>query len=255
MICEEKKKIIVPNNSLLRPLYANIVNDANYAISELTELKCIDEINLNNFDLALVSPLIYSVISQKNDERIIASNVLVIEDFSGELTINIVPNKDKLSTIFFEEVNEFTIVATKLLLSERYGIEPQLVGNAAEADIILTRGNEKYDGYIKLDLTEDWFDTFEVPLVFGFWIVPNEKFDSDTVGQINSFLDKNILQTETIKSHSGDASDENNFERIGYKHWNWDSHFVDALEKTFDLLFYRNFASHIADVKIAQQQP
>lgn len=244
------KKIIVSNNSLLKPLYANIVNDANYKISELTELKCIDEINSNNFDFALVSPLIYSVISKKNDERIIKSNVLVIEDFSGELTINIVPKKDKLSTIFFEEINEFTIVATKLLLSERYGIEPQLVGNAAEADIILTRDNEKYNDYIKLDLTEDWFDTFEIPLVFGFWLVANEKFSADTVEQTSSFLDKNILETEKIKAHN-DANNEDDFGRIGYKHWNWNDNFVDTLEKTFDILYYRNFASHIADVKIA----
>ena len=94
------KKIIVSNNSLLKPLYANIVNDADYKISELTELKCIDEINSNNFDLALVSPLIYSVISKKNNARIIKSNVLVLEDFSGELTLNIAPNKNKLTTIF-----------------------------------------------------------------------------------------------------------------------------------------------------------
>jgi len=248
------EKIIVSNNSLLRPLYANIVNDANYKISELTELKCIDEINSNNFDLALVSPLIYSVISKNNDERIITSNVLVIEDFSGELTLNIVPNKSKLTTIFFEELNEFIIVATKLLLSERYGIEPQLVGNATDADMILSRDNEKYNDYIKLDLTEDWFDTFEIPLILGFWIVGNEKFNIDTVDKINSFFDKNILETEKIISHNIDVNNENSFERIGYRYWNWNERFVEVLEKTFDLLFYRKFASHIADIKIAGQQ-
>jgi hypothetical protein len=250
------KKIIVSNNSLLRPLYANIINDANYQISELTELKCIDAINSGDFDLALVSPLIYSVISKKNDERIIASNVLVLEDFSGELTLNIAPKKDKLLTIFFEEINEFIIVAAKLLLSERYGIEPQLVNNAGDADIILTMGNEKYADYIKLDLTEDWFDTFEVPLVLGFWIVSNEKFRTDTVEQINDFfdkniLDKNIIEIEKTQANSNDVDNENDFgERVGYRYWNWDSRFVAALDKTFDLLFYRNFASHIADVKM-----
>ena len=244
------KRIIVSNNSLLKPLYANIVNDDNYKISALSELKCIDAINSNNFDLALISPLIYAAISKKNEGRIVKSNVLVLEDFSGELTINIAPNKNKLSTIFFEELNEFIIVAAKLLLSERYGIEPQLVKNPTEADIVLTKNsNEKYADYIKLDLTEDWFDTFEVPLVLGFWIASNEIYNTDTVEQINSFLSQDILATEQIKSYCNDLDNENDFERIGFKHWNWNDNFSKALEKTFDLLFYRNFASHIADIK------
>ena len=245
-------KIIVSNNSLLKSLYANILGNKNYQVSILSELKCIDEINANNFDFALISPLIYSAISKKNDERIIKNSVLVLEDFSGEFTLNITPNKNKLSTIFFEEPNEFLIVATKLLLSVRYGIEPQLAKKSDDADIILTnnsnKNNEKIKNFIKMDLSEDWFDTFEVPLVLGFWIASKEKINTKTVEQISSFSAQNILETEQIKS---DCASENDFERVGFKYWSWNDSFSKALEKTFDLLYYRNFATHIADVKFS----
>jgi len=41
---------------------------------------------------------------------------------------------------------------------------------------------------------------------------------------------------------------ENDYDKVGYKHWNWSELHTKALEKIFDMLFYRNYAKHIADV-------
>lgn len=265
-------KIIVANNSLLKPLFEKAINDDRFCLEKQTELKCIETINNNDFDLALVSPLIYSVISKKNDYRIIKAKVLAIEDFSNTVIVNITPNKNKLETIFFEELNEFIIVATKLVFSERYGVTPTLVGNAEKADIIVTCNQNKYPDYIKLDLTEDWFDTFEIPLVIGFWVVENSKYDDNTINIINNFSNKNLIAKEKIEKiynsngcdcgcenehvhenehNDCDCEDVYDYDRIGYRYWEWNDSISDALERTFDLLYYHNFANSIADIKIA----
>jgi len=208
------KKIITINNPLLKPLYQHAQASEQYNIEVLSEIKTIEAINNSKCDIALVSPLVFAIINKDHKFKIVKSNLLAIEDFSGEFTINIAPNKKKLATLYPETLNEFIIVCTKLVLSERFGIDVSIATKPQEADIILSTEKEKYPDYIKLDLTEDWFDTFEVPLVAGFWIANYELYNKDIVDEINS-LSKNLDRTENIIS---EQIGENDYDKIGYKH-------------------------------------
>ena len=73
------KNIIISNNKLLEPLYNNL-NKKEFNIEILSELKCIQEIKNNNFELALISPLVYTSDLGINDFRIIPANMLILED-------------------------------------------------------------------------------------------------------------------------------------------------------------------------------
>ena len=60
------KKILISNNKLLQPLYSNL-DETVYEKKVMSELKCIDEIKKNNFDLALIYPLVYTSVITKVD--------------------------------------------------------------------------------------------------------------------------------------------------------------------------------------------
>lgn len=148
------KKIIVINNSAVVPLYKNAIELAEYDVEVLSEVKTIAALKELQCDFALISPLVYASISKENNYKILKSKVLTVEDYSGEFFLNFAPDKKKLTKLYTETLNEFVIVCAKLVLSERFGLDVSLVGNAQEADIILTASNEKFPDFVKLDLTE-----------------------------------------------------------------------------------------------------
>jgi hypothetical protein len=167
------KRIIITNNPLLKPLYGNL-NKNKFTFSVLSEIACVEAINKNEFDLALISPLIYASINSKEDIKILPTKMLVLEDFTKTVAINIRQNKESLSKIFFHTSNEFIIVATKLVLCERFNIVPELTNNLEEADIIVNYG-DRIENCLEVNLSEDWYDTFEVPLVMGFWVFKDDQ--------------------------------------------------------------------------------
>ncbi|MDR0927522.1 MAG: hypothetical protein LBO69_07130 [Ignavibacteria bacterium] len=242
------KTIFVVDNPALEPLFANGTTLENYKVKCFDERRCVAEIDKSSFDYALVSPLVYALINKRTDYRIVRSKILAIEDYSGLFTICIAKNKRTLNTICYEIANEFIIAATRLLLSERFGIELEVVDVVDDADVILTNDATNYDDYITIDLTEDWYDTFEVPLILGFWIVKAENFADNSVNEISTFALPNLPTKESINST---ASNDNDYDRFGCKYWQWDDRFEDALDKIFDMLFYKNYVEHIADVKFA----
>lgn len=246
------KRIIVTNNPLLKPLYDNL-NKNKFALSVLSEIACVEAINKNEFDLALISPLIYASINSKEDIKILPAKMLVLEDFTKTVAINIRQNKENLSKIFFQTSNEFIIVATKLVLCERFNLAPELTNNVEEADIIITYG-DKIENCFEVNLSEDWYDTFEVPLVMGFWVFKDdEDYNSDNYNNIielvNSFANSNL---ESKKNISQDYNEE--YQRCGKEYWEWNKDFIDALEKIFDVLYYYGYAHNIVDVKLLSNE-
>jgi len=242
------KNIIISNNKLLEPLYNNL-NKKEFNIEILSELKCIQEIKNNNFDLALISPLVYTSVLGINDFRIIPANMLILEDYTNSLTINIKQNRQFLQKIYFSEINEFMIIATKLVLLERFNISPELTINIEEADIIVNNEKDIITDCFDIDLTEDWYDTFEVPLVTGFWIVNNENTEviKDAIKLVNNF--SNILQKEEVITKDYNET----YLRIGKKYWTWNDNFRQYFEKIFDILYYNGYSEHIADVKLLNE--
>ncbi len=258
-------KIIISNNSLLKPLYKNIPAESSPLI--LSDIKCIEELKKKDFSLALVSPLIFSMIIGEEDLRIVPTKVLVIEDYSNSVTIRIKNNRERLEKIYFDNLNEYIIIVTKLVLAERFNISPVLSNSIDEADLVVNCNisnnnnnnnnnleknkikSKNGDDTFTIDLTEDWYDTFEVPLVVGFWIVNAENVLSDTADNLtNSFADEELQDKELIIS----KNDE--YQRFGYKYWVWNEKFETALEEIFDTLYYYNYAPHIADIKILNKK-
>jgi hypothetical protein len=242
------KRIIITNNPLLKPLYGNL-NKNKFTFSVLSEITCVEAINKNEFDLALISPLIYASINSKEDIKILPTKMLVLEDFTKTVAINIRQNKESLSKIFFHTSNEFIIVATKLVLCERFNIVPELTNNLEEADIIVNYG-DRIENCLEVNLSEDWYDTFEVPLVMGFWVFKDdEDYNSenykDIIELVSSFANSNL---ESKKDHSED------YQRYGKEYWEWKKDFLDALEKIFDVLYYYGYAHNIVDAKLLSNE-
>lgn len=248
-------KIVISNNILLKPLYKNLPDKYNSLI--LPDIQCINELKKNDFDLALVSPLIFSMIISEEDLRIIPTKVLVMEDYTNSIVIEIKKKRERLEKIYFNNLNEYIVIATKLVLSERFDISPELSDSIEEADIIVNYSNDSVCNNLELsdsfsiDLTEDWYDTFEVPFVAGFWIInANNKQLSFAAAEelVNSFAEDNLQDKELI------VDNEDKYQRFGYKHWTWNDEFIKALEEISDVLYYYNYAPHIADIKLLNRK-
>lgn len=240
-----KIKIIVSSNPLLTPLYSNGLDVSKYDIKILSEVQCIDTINRNEYDLALISPLVYANHNKEQDIRIIPQTALIEEDWTGYITINIAKNRKQLNSIYFDSRNEYIAAIAKIIISERFYLEPTITKDRNNADIIIS--TEKEPDYLHLDLSEDWFDTLEFPLIYGIWVCENSNTSvplfSDIIDDIKA---PNLPEHEHCHCVPVSNSD---YERFGVRHWDWHNEFGIVLERTFDLLFERNIAPFIADAR------
>jgi len=247
-------KIAIPQNSIYNLILKNV--DEVCKSNNIELIKVIPERTGDLFrkrlvDVALLSPLDYFRGSGKGDYRIIPGACLAVNGYSGLLSLNFKPNLRTINKSSVNFDNEYLLSITRIILAERYDMFIEFIRDNAELEEAFT----KYDAALLLnhssegsiDITEDWYLSYDIPLPLAYWVGFNEEFDEEINDYIKLFagIEDSAKELAIIKSHTEE-------ERNGKYLIEWNDIHKEALERTADLFYYHNLVSEIADINVAE---
>lgn len=245
-----KTKIGVPDN----PIYNFILQDIeevkskfNVEIYKLPENQISKLMLDNKLQMALVNPLIFTKIFKNSDYRIINDLCICSVGYTGLGVLNLHPNSLRISKILSNCVDDFFLEIAKLLISERYDQFPII--SKFENDYELNP-NEAIFSYndlnSQLDISEDWYESYEIPLVYGFWIIRNEE-EPENYKEIIKDLAKDNFQSEIPIALSN-----NEYNREGTIITYWDDEIKNSLKQIYELLFAAKIIDDIPELKFIE---
>lgn len=247
-----KLRFAIPNNPIFKDYYSRSNQDIDIMLLE--EKQCIEMISSKKVEAAILSPYGYSKGVAVSDYRIVPGPILALMGYTGFSSVYF---RNDLTNIFNSSIDnpdDFISIATKIIFSEKYDIalSPKLLSieidiEIKNSDVIISSKVSKENKPI-LDISEDWFDTFEFPLILGFWVINSEHEGIDFLSIINSIADPSLpseeIITETIPEN------ENRQARSGSIIRKWNPEIETPLEETIKLLYYHQYIKEIAAVKL-----
>lgn len=247
-------KIAIPQNSIYNLILKNVdevCKSNNIELIKVTPERAGDLFRKRLVDVALLSPLDYFRGMGKGDYRIIPGACLAVQGYSGLLSLIFKPNLRTINNSSVDFDNEYLLSITRILLAERYDMIIEFVKDSGNLEEALA----KYDAALllshpsegSLDITEDWFLSYELPLPLAYWVGINEEFDSKINEYIQLFAgtDEENQALEIIQSDTEE-------ERNGKYLFKWNDIHKEALERTADLFYYHTLVSEIADINVAE---
>ena len=246
-------KIAVPENKIFHKLYENYNQQTDISLYKVDENALFDLIKSNRVDIALVTPLIYAKLSKVADFRIIPENCLVADSYTELSTIYFRQNIPEIKKIASPNPNDFLTIIAKILFAEQYDIHSEIIKCTSDLEIEL-RNNDividygKDENYsITVDVTEEWTFQYESQLPLAFWICKAEEYPSNVREIIRKIANIHPSNQIRVEDNTIEIYD---YERSGFIRYSFEKEFKDSLEFTIEHLFYHQFISDIADVKI-----
>ncbi|MDT3739375.1 MAG: hypothetical protein RO257_07730 [Candidatus Kapabacteria bacterium] len=252
------QKIYIPKNFAVPEIIGNIENvchELSFELVKADEKLCIEHMLLNKGSLALLSPLGYGLGVGRADFRIIPTYSASLVGYTGKASLYFKEGMSSLKSIATDYPDDFIINIGKILLSERYDIESPLVGIKGSLPEMLAQHSAalRYgvdEDYHSMDVSEDWFETFDIPLPIGFWVVRNEEEPANVMEFTKKFALDDLPEEIEIKPHAG--HNQYDIDRQGFILTRWNDESKSALEQTLEFLYYHRLLPELPAVKIFQ---
>lgn len=249
-------RILVPYNFLMPELLANIESvckERSIDLIKTDEKTCIEQFLLNRGSLALLSPLGYGSGVKSADFRIIPTNAAGLVGYSGRASLYFKSGLVSLDKIGTQFPDDFIMQIGKILLSERYEMETELELCKGSVEDILSKYSAAMaygvdNKFSSMDISEDWFETFEIPLPLGVWVSRNEEEPEDVVELTKLFAMEQLPEEIDITHNDPEFAAEARGEGQLLTLWNDDMKL--AFEQTMELLYYHRLLPEIPAVKI-----
>lgn len=246
-----KKKIFITNSIYIEPIVANLANkckDLDFELFDVSEAEMLKVLRTNKYDLALINPLLYGMSMNYADLRILPETCIAHVGYTGVLEINFSYGSRVLDTVMSDNPNGYEATIAKILLSERYDLEPNFVLND-ENDFDTAKlliGDQNPDN--SLDLSEDWYDTYEIPLPLAFWCGKNEEIIPEFKQLIKESAQNDLNAEFAVKEKVTDEIGK--FVRGGSIITRWNDDVKLSLEQTLQILYLRGYFPNIPAVKL-----
>lgn len=249
-------KIAIPDNIIYRQLFFNaesVCAEFGITLIKAPEREVARLFESNSVDVAFLTPIDYGKGIRISDYRIIPANIFAIEGYSRVASTFFRPGQNTIKSCGSPTPDDFIMSIGKILMAERYSlaIDLQKTVSDKKEDIL-----EEFDSAMlwkknfvddtALDITEDWYDTYSMPLVMGAWVVRHEE-EPEGIERILTLFESDALQgSKPVIDKILDASEP----RMGKLLYKWN----DDIEKSFDalleILYYHQFTDEIASVKL-----
>ena len=190
-------------------------------------------------DIAMLTPAGYAKGLAIADYRIIPEACLAHEEFTGELSMFFNPASNRFKVLSVNDEHEYLTMIVRMILAERYDSFPEVKVMHAE-----NKGTD-----VALDVSEQWFDSFEFPLPLALWVCRNEELEEDIVRQIiTSIKAEDAVAELHIEENFNVAGID--YLREGNIHYEWNDDIRQALSDTLQMLFVSQYINDIPEVKV-----
>ena len=248
-----KIKLAVPDNPLFEPMYGNKHLHKELSLITVPENDVHALLFSHEVDAALITPLGYSKGLKKHDLRIIPNSAMTAIGYTGIGSMFFKAGLDDIRTIGSNAPNDFLMVIASILIKEKYGIDKKTVHSRKEIQEIISEFDMSFL-WIKsslnqqaLDITEEWYDSYEIPLPLAFWSCRFEEYPVDILSVVQS-ISSVVKEEDRIYEFSD--NDNKYFPREGKILWKWNDDVESSLEQVLHLLYFHQLANEIAAVKI-----
>lgn len=247
-------KIGVPSNKIYDNLIyrSDILKKAyNIEIYRLTEQKIEELLRANKLDLAFLNPISYCNVSSKGGWSIVPTHCLAMEAFTGLISIEFNRKSKVIKTISLPENEAYLGAISKIILAERYDCFPSEFKkinseiDKADCEIIFTDPDASSS---IMDLSEIWFDTFEIPLIFGFWVSKSDNNNIDTISLTNELFNDEIGDEYAIIENN--TSENSDYQRVGNIHHKWTEDIKQSLDEIIQMLFALSIVQEVPEIKV-----
>jgi hypothetical protein len=249
-------RILVPYNFVMPEMLANIESvckERGIDLIKTDEKTCIDQFLLNRGSLALLSPLGYGAGVKSADFRIIPTYAAALLGYSGRASLYFKSGLTTLDKIGTQFPDDFLMKIGNILLAERYEMETELeLCKGSVADILgkysaaMAYGTDSQ--FNSMDISEDWFETFDIPLPVGVWVCRNQEEPEDVLELTKLFAMDELPQEIELPNHENEYNLNN--EREGRLMTIWDDDMKSAFEQTLELLYYHKLLPELPAIKI-----
>jgi chorismate dehydratase len=256
-----QKNLAVPRHLYVTPLTYTVVQGTS-PFELVYDLPAVNALKLRNseVDAALITPIDYA--RESSDYMILPTIAVSSKDESDAVALFFRSGLSSISTIAVDIGLTSEIVLTRIVLAEKYDINPQflpmvpdLTTMLKKADAALLAGNsilELQSETRKLDMINEWTDLTELPYVHGFWgYRPNALTSGERRFLLNAG-DQGVRHRELISRGTGDpvASDEY-FSRFSYT---LDEDTLTSLSEFFRYAFYYGIIPDIPEIRLDPQE-
>jgi hypothetical protein len=249
-------RIAIPDKSFIQNVMdyrEELCNSLNIKLLKVDENKCFELLMNNRVDIALLTPLGYGKGLGNANFMIIPVSAVSLVGYTGLASIYFKKDLKTIDTIATAFPDDFIIKIAALLLAERYGMQPKVIKYSQlnseipkNSDaIILYEKSETSEN--SLDVSEEWFDAYEMPLPYLFWVCKAHE-NSEKIREVLSKFTGIRKEDRNVKTKDTNESDVMKRKGEIIKEWNDD--IENSLDQTLQFLFFHQYFDNIPAVKI-----
>jgi len=248
-------RIAAPADPLYAPLLAGRAT-LPHRLLRVSEADCAQLLSANRVEVALLSPLSYGEAVGKAEYLILPGPALALEGYTERVRLYFRPGLRTIARCIVPSLTSFPTLATRLLLLEQFDLEPTYVAATGAPEELLRHADAvlSWDtpapNLTALDIGEEWYNAFGVPLLLGFWVCRQEELPAELPMLLAQLAADGLPEREPIVEAAESPSIP---PRQGVIHWRWSDSLADALRQTLQLLYYHGIVPHIAEVNLWQQ--
>jgi len=251
-----KLKIAIPDNPIYRQIFFNaetVCKEFGATLIKTSEREVAKLFEENKVDVAFLTPMDYGRGTRISDYRIVPATCLAVEGYSRFASVYFKQGLQTIKTAGSPTPDDFMMSIGKIVLAERYSISVDLEKtDKPTVDEIL----EDYDsallwkknflGDVAMDITEDWFDSYQFPLVLGSWVVRHQEEPEALDKMLKLFESDSLHGKTTVTDKPGEEMEP----REGRLIHEWSEEIEKAYDTLLEILFYHQYTNELASVKM-----
>jgi chorismate dehydratase len=252
-----RKKLAVPHHLYVAPLTYGLVHSTS-PFELLYDLPAVNAIQLRNNDVdgAFITPIDYA--RESSDYVILPEVAVSSKNELGAIALFFRSGLSLISTVAVDIGMTSEIVLSRIVLAEKYDINPQFVpmmpDRAAmleKADAALLTGNTILDMKSEsnnLDLVDEWTDLTDLPYIHGFWGYRPNALGTDDREQLLKAGSEGIRNLDSISGKTANpALSDEYLRRFSYA---LDEKAVESLSEFFRYAFYYGIISDVPEIRL-----
>lgn len=207
---------------------------------------------------ALLSPIGYGAGVSRVDYRIIPQTILMLQGLTYQASAYINHSAKKLTHAVSATPDDFLITLGAMILSEKFDQDTSLEQKEgtvmqllAEHDVVFARGFDQAQP-ISLDISDEWYDVTDEPLPVALWVCRPQDVPADIADIVQEMSADDLPNHEHIHEQELHGT---NAEREGMIYWQWNDDVEPALNRVFEMLFFRQSVREIPAVKLWGREP
>jgi chorismate dehydratase len=177
-VVRSQKRVGVSPHAYCLPVVEGLQEDAAFDLCVDVPTRNAIRLRQQELELAFLTPIDYA--RESSEYQIIPSVAVSSRQGNDTIVLHFREGLQTISTLAVDPSSTSEIILAKILLAEKFHVQPVLVPASGSLPEMLTKGDaallvgdQALDVSLshpnKLDLVEEWVDLVELPYVYGFW--------------------------------------------------------------------------------------